>query len=47
MNLKTVYRVVSFVMYHCWQVDDVFWGEHTAMHTVGFSITLVPIYQST
>jgi hypothetical protein len=47
MNLKTVYRVVSFVMCHCWRIDDVFLGERAAMHTAGLSITLVPIYQST
>ena len=46
MNLETVYRAVSFVMYHCWQIDDVFLGEHVAIHTAGFLITLVPIYQS-
>jgi len=47
MYLKTVYRVVSFVMHHCWQIDGVFLGEHAAMHTAGFSITLVPTYRST
>ena len=35
------------MMYHCWQIDDVFLGERAAVHTAGFPITLVPIYQST
>jgi hypothetical protein len=34
-------------MYRFWQIDDVFLGENAAMHTAGFSITLVPIHQST
>jgi len=34
-------------MYHCWQIDDGFWGEHATMHTAGFSTTLVPNYQNT
>jgi hypothetical protein len=33
-------------MYHCWQIDDVFLGEHADMHTAGFLITPVAIYQS-
>jgi hypothetical protein len=34
-------------MYHCWQIEDMFLGEHAVMHTAGFLITPVPINQST